>query len=84
MLETAVTPCASGAISDCGKGPGCGKRRPPGKGQPGCAFRGAKMALQPIWSTDRLPAKPALGLSALSILPARPCTVTASPAIWMK
>ena len=59
MLETAVNPCASGATSACGKGPGCGKRRPPGKGQPGCAFRGAKMALQPIADAAHLVHGPA-------------------------
>ena len=45
--------------SACGKGPGCGKRRPPGKGQPGCAFRGAKMALQPIADAAHLVHGPA-------------------------
>ncbi len=59
MLETEVNPCASGASSACGKGPGCGKRRPPGKGQPGCAFRGAKMALQPIADAAHLVHGPA-------------------------
>lgn len=34
--------------SACKSGQRCNKRRAPGKGQSGCAFRGAKMALQPI------------------------------------
>ena len=40
-------------------GLGCGKRRVPGKGQPGCAFRGAKMALQPITDAAHLVHGPA-------------------------
>ncbi len=31
-----------------GGGGGCSRRRPEGRGETGCAFRGAKMALQPI------------------------------------
>jgi nitrogenase molybdenum-cofactor synthesis protein NifE len=59
MLETAVNRCASGTPSACGKGSSCGKRQPPGKGQSGCAFRGAKMALQPIADAAHLVHGPA-------------------------
>lgn len=44
----------------CGGGSGCGdQRKPPGKGKAGCAFRGAKMALQPIVDAAHLVHGPA-------------------------
>ncbi len=46
-------------VSCPGGGGGCSRRRPEGRGATGCAFRGAKMALQPIADAAHLVHGPA-------------------------